>query len=101
MIFLIAIFIPPIALVMRDAKYDAIASLAMICLCILLAPAVLPYLWIAAIVHSFQVIRRQDDDRRTQEIIAAIKGRSAASEPVSASAPEAPAGAQLALQTGA
>src|SRR4051812_14137540 len=75
MIFLIAIFVPPISLVIRDAKYDAIASLVMICLSILLAPALLPYIWVAAIVHSFHAIRRQDDDRRTQEIIAAIKGR--------------------------
>ncbi|QRM34972.1 hypothetical protein [Microvirga sp. VF16] len=101
MIFLIAIFVPPISLVIRDAKYDAIASLVMICLCILLAPAVLPYIWIAAIVHSFQVIRRQDEDRRTQDIIAAIKGRPTASDPVSAPAPEAPVGGQIALQTGA
>ncbi|WP_262266976.1 hypothetical protein [Microvirga yunnanensis] len=101
MIFLVAIFVPPISLVIRDAKYDAIASLVMICLCILLAPAVLPYIWIAAIVHSFQVIRRQDDDRRTQEIIAAIKGRPAVSDHASAPAPEATVGGQIAMQAGA
>jgi hypothetical protein len=101
MIFLIAIFVPPISLVIRDAKYDAIASLVMICLSILLAPALLPYIWVAAIVHSFHVIRRQDDDRRTQEIIAAIKGRPTAGDLASAQAPEAPATSQIALQAGA
>ena len=78
MIFLIAIFVPPIALVIRDAKYDAIASLIMICLGILLVPAILPLLWLAGIVHSYAVIFRQDAERRSQEVIAALQGRAAA-----------------------
>lgn len=78
MIFLIAIFVPPIALVIRDAKYDAIASLIMLCLGILLVPAILPLLWVAGIVHSYAVIFRQDAERRNQEVIAALQGRSAA-----------------------
>jgi hypothetical protein len=101
MIFLIAIFVPPISLVIRDAKYDAIASLLIICLCILLAPALLPYLWIAAIVHSFAVIRRQDEDRRTQDIIAAIKGCPNAPEPELTPSVEGPAAGPITLQAGA
>jgi hypothetical protein len=78
MIFLIAIFVPPIALVIRDAKYDAIASLIMLCLGILLVPAILPLLWVAGIVHCYAVLFRQDAERRNQEVIAALQGRTAA-----------------------
>ncbi|WP_114944358.1 hypothetical protein [Microvirga calopogonii] len=100
MIYLTAIFVPPISLVIRDAKNDAIASVVIICLGIVLAPALLPYLWIAAVVHSFAVIRRQDEDRRTQEIIAAINGRAGQGDATAASAVASAAPGQLALQAG-
>ncbi|MBD2745850.1 hypothetical protein IC232_03975 [Microvirga sp. BT688] len=97
MIFLIAIFVPPIALVVRDAKYDAIASLVMLCLGILLVPALLPLLWVAGIVHSYAVIFRQDADRRTQDLVAAVQGRQLAPAPASSPATDHVTPHQVAL----
>ena len=76
MIYLLAFFLPPLALVLAGAPFAALLNLvvwvaAWLGLVFLIVPGVI--LWVIAVVHAIVVINNKRADRRTREIIRAIR----------------------------
>jgi uncharacterized membrane protein YqaE (UPF0057 family) len=62
MLYLLAVFLPPLAVLLCGKPFQAILN----CLLCLL-------LWIPAVIHAFIVISSRDAERRTDRLVQAIQ----------------------------
>jgi hypothetical protein len=72
MIYILAIFVPPLALLLNGQPFAAIFNLAMIVPCILLG-FLFPVLWAVPSAHGVIAIYMRREDRRHREIVDAIE----------------------------
>ncbi len=72
MIYILAIFLPPLALLLNGQPFSAIFNLAMIVPCILLGLA-FPLLWVVPSAHGVLAIYMKREDRKHREIVDAIE----------------------------
>jgi hypothetical protein len=78
MLYLLAFFLPPVALLFAGAPFAAILNLlvyvaAWIGLLFLVVPGVI--LWVISVAHAIVVISNRRADKRTQKIVDAIRSR--------------------------
>jgi hypothetical protein len=72
MIYILAIFVPPLALLLNGQPFAAIFNLAMIVPCIILG-FFFPLLWAVPSAHGVIAISMRRDDRKHREIVDAIE----------------------------
>ena len=72
MIYILAFFLPPLALLLNGQPFSAIFNLAMIVPCILLGFA-FPLLWVVPSAHGVLAIYMKREDRKHREIVDAIE----------------------------
>ena len=71
MIYLLAIFLPPLGLIVNGQPFSAIANLVLILPCILLGFA-FPLLFLVPSAHAVIAIYMRREDRKHREIVEAI-----------------------------
>jgi hypothetical protein len=72
MIYILAIFVPPLALLLNGQPFSAILNLAMIVPCIILGFA-FPVLWLVPSAHAVIAISMRRENRKHREIVDAIE----------------------------
>jgi hypothetical protein len=77
MLYLIAFFLPPLAVLFAGKPFQAIFSFvlwifAWLGLIFFVAPGVI--LWLLLVAHAFKLISDGKADRRTREIVNAVRG---------------------------
>jgi len=72
MIYILAIFVPPLALLLNGQPFSAVLNLAMIVPCIILGFA-FPVLWAVPSAHAVIAIYMRREDRKHREIVDAIE----------------------------
>ena len=72
MIYLLAVFIPPLGLLLNGQPFSAVLNLAMIAPCIILG-FFFPVLWAVPSAHGVLAIYMKREDRRHREIVDAIE----------------------------
>jgi len=72
MIYILAIFVPPLALLLNGQPFAAIFNLAMIVPCIILG-FFFPLFWAIPSAHAIIAIAMRREDRKHREIVDAIE----------------------------
>jgi hypothetical protein len=72
MIYLLAIFIPPLGLLLNGQLFSAVLNLALIVPCILLG-FIFPLLWIVPSAHAVIAISMARENRKHRELVDAIE----------------------------
>jgi len=72
MIYILAIFVPPLALLLNGQPFSAIFNLAMIVPCVILGFA-FPVLWLVPSAHAVIAISMRRENRKHREIVDAIE----------------------------
>lgn len=72
MIYILAIFVPPLALLLNGQPFSAVLNLAIIVPCIILGFA-FPLLWLVPSGHAVIAISMRREDRKHREIVDAIE----------------------------
>src|SRR6185436_10551989 len=72
MIYILAVFIPPLALLLNGQLFSAIINFVMIVPCLLLG-FVFPVLWLVPSGHAVIAIYMSREDRKHREIVDAIE----------------------------
>ena len=72
MIYLLAIFLPPLALLLNGQPFSAILNAVLIAPCILFG-LVFPLLFLVPSAHAVLAIYMRREDRRHREIVEAIE----------------------------
>jgi len=72
MIYILAIFLPPFALLLNGQIFSTVLNFAMIVPCILLGLA-FPVLWLVPSAHAVIAISMSRENRRHREIVNAIE----------------------------
>jgi hypothetical protein len=72
MIYLLAIFLPPLGLLLNGQPFSAILNAVLIVPCILLGLA-FPILFIVPSAHAVLAISMKREDRRHREVVEAIE----------------------------
>jgi hypothetical protein len=72
MIYLLAIFLPPLALLLNGQPFSAILNAVMIVPCILLG-LIFPLLFLVPSAHAVLAIYTRREDRKHREIVEAIQ----------------------------
>lgn len=72
MIYLLAIFLPPLGLVLNGQPFSALLNLVLIVPCILLGLA-FPLLFLVPSAHAVIAIYMRREDRKHREIVEAIE----------------------------
>ena len=72
MIYILAIFVPPLALLLNGQPFSAIFNMAMIVPCIILG-FFFPLLWAVPSAHGVLAIAMKREDRKHREIVDAIE----------------------------
>ena len=72
MIYILAIFVPPLALLLNGQIFSTVLNFAMIVPCILLGLA-FPVLWLVPSAHAVIAISMSRENRRHREIVNAIE----------------------------
>jgi hypothetical protein len=72
MIYILAIFVPPLGLLLNGQPFSAVLNLAMIVPCIILGFA-FPVLWLVPSAHAVIAIAMRREDRKHREIVDAIE----------------------------
>ena len=72
MIYILAVFLPPLALLLNGQIFSAVLNFAMIVPCILLGLA-FPVLWLVPSAHAVIAISMSRENRRHREIVNAIE----------------------------
>jgi len=72
MIYILAIFVPPLALLLNGQPFSAVLSLAIIVPCIILGFA-FPVLWLVPSAHAVIAISMRREARKHREIVDAIE----------------------------
>jgi len=71
MIYILAIFVPPLALLLNGQVFSAVLNLALIVPCIIVG-LFFPLLWVVPSAHAVIAIYMKREDRRHREIVDAI-----------------------------
>ena len=71
MIYILAVFLPPLALLLNCQIFSTVLNFAMIVPCILLGLA-FPVLWLVPSAHAVIAISMSRENRRHREIVNAI-----------------------------
>jgi hypothetical protein len=79
MIYILAIFVPPLALLLNGQPFAAVFNLAMIVPCIILG-FFFPLLWLVPSAHAVIAIYMRREDRKHREIVDAIEKHGAPPE---------------------
>ena len=74
MIYLLAIFLPPLALLLNGQPFSAILNAVLIAPCILFG-LVFPLLFLVPSAHAVLAIYMRREDRKHREIVEAIEKR--------------------------
>jgi len=72
MIYILAVFLPPLALLLHGQPFSAIFNVLMIVPCILLG-FIFPLLWLVPSAHAVIAIYMERENRRHREIVDAIE----------------------------
>ena len=72
MIYILAVFIPPLALFLNGQIFSAIFNFAMLVPCMIFG-FVFPILWLVPAVHAIIAIYMKREDRKHREIVDAIE----------------------------
>jgi hypothetical protein len=72
MIYLLAIFLPPLGLLLNGQPFSAILNLVLIVPCILLGLA-FPVLFLIPSLHAVLAVAMKREDRRHREVVEAIE----------------------------
>lgn len=72
MIYILAIFVPPLGLLLNGQPFSAVLNLAMIVPCIILGFA-FPVLWLVPSAHAVIAISMRREQRRHRELVEAIE----------------------------
>jgi hypothetical protein len=72
MIYILAVFIPPLALLLNGQPFSAILNLAMIVPCIILG-LFFPLFWLIPSAHGVIAISMKREDRKHRELVDAIE----------------------------
>ena len=72
MIYILAIFVPPLALLLNGQIFSAVLNFVMIVPCILLGLA-FPVLWLVPSAHAVIAISMSRENRRHREVVDAIE----------------------------
>ena len=72
MIYLLAVFVPPLALLLNGQPFSAILNLIMIVPCILFG-LIFPVLFLVPSIHGVLAIAMKREDRKHREIVDAIE----------------------------
>jgi hypothetical protein len=72
MIYILALFVPPLGLLLNGQPFSAVFNLAMIVPCILLG-FLLPVLWLVPSAHAVIAIAMKREDRRHRDLVDAIE----------------------------
>jgi hypothetical protein len=72
MIYILALFLPPLALLFNGQPFAAIFNLVLIVPCLLLG-LVFPVLWLVPSAHAVIAIFHERENRRHREIVEAIE----------------------------
>ena len=72
MIYILAVFLPPLALLLNGQIFSTVLNFAMIVPCILLGLA-FPVLWLVPSAHAVIAISMSRENRRHREIVNAIE----------------------------
>lgn len=72
MIYILAIFLPPLALLLNGQPFSAIVNLAMIVPCFILG-FFFPVLWLIPSAHGLIAVYMKREDRKHREIVDAIE----------------------------
>ena len=78
MLYLIALFVPPLAVLLTGKPFQALFSfvlwvLAWVGVIFFVVPGVI--LWLMTVAHAFKLISDQKADRRTRDIVDAMRTR--------------------------
>ena len=72
MIYILAVFLPPLALLLNGQLFSALFNLVMIVPCLVLGMA-FPVLWLIPSAHAVIAIAMARENRRHREIVHAIE----------------------------
>ena len=72
MIYILAVFVPPLALFLNGQFFSAVLNFALIIPCLLLGLA-FPILWLVPSAHAIIAIYMKREDRKHQEIVDSIE----------------------------
>jgi hypothetical protein len=72
MIYILAVFLPPLGLLLNGQPFSALLNLAMIVPCILLG-FLFPLLWLLPSAHAVIAISMRRERRRHEEVVDAIR----------------------------
>jgi hypothetical protein len=74
MIYVLAVFVPPLALLLNGQPFSALLNLVIIVPCVIFG-LVFHVLWLVPAVHAIIAISMKREDRRHREIVDAIERR--------------------------
>lgn len=72
MIYILAFFLPPLALLLNGQPFSAVLNLVLIVPCAILG-FVFPVLWVVPSVHGIIAIAMKREDRKHRDIVDAIE----------------------------
>ena len=72
MIYILAVFLPPLALLLNGQIFSAILNAVLIVPCILLG-ILFPIFWLIPSVHGVLAIYMKREDRKHEEVVDAIR----------------------------
>lgn len=72
MIYLLAIFLPPLGLLLNGQVFSAVLNLILIVPCILLG-LIFPVLFLVPSLHAVMAIYMKREDRKHREIVSALE----------------------------
>ncbi|CAL8981816.1 hypothetical protein GJ689_09445 [Rhodoplanes serenus] len=76
MIYILAVFLPPLALLLNGQPFAAVLNLVLLAVCVVLTVLTLfafPFLLLLPSAHAVIAIAMRRDDRRHREIVDAIE----------------------------
>jgi len=72
MIYILAVFLPPLGLLLNGQPFSAIFNLILIPICLLLG-LIFPVLWLIPSLHAVIAVHMRREDRKHRELVAAIE----------------------------
>ena len=72
MIYILAVFLPPLGLLLNGQPFSAIFNLVLIPICLLLG-LIFPLLWLIPSLHAVIAVHMRREDRKHRELVDAIE----------------------------
>jgi len=74
MVYILAVFLPPLGLLLNGQPFSAIFNLLMIVPCLIFG-FIFPVLWLVPSLHAIIAVHMRREDRKHREIVDAIERR--------------------------